>query len=100
EVFESNMSKLEYFLFDDGVDVIPRQEFRDIVFQYGVPDNGRCRSLTWKLLLGYLPWDKTKWKQAFEDSRKNYAMFVDELYVNPYEEKQKTSSSGSTGVSI
>lgn len=38
----------------------------------GIPDEAGIRSTAWKVLLGYLPADKRKWRQVLLEQRKSY----------------------------
>jgi hypothetical protein len=67
-------------------DKLPRAAIEDFVFRHGVPDRPHLRSLMWKLLLGYLPWDRSQWRSSLARSRASYAEFVAEVTVDPYAE--------------
>jgi len=49
----------------------------------GVPDTDGLRALTWKLLLGYLPPDTSKWNSLLMKKRAEYEEFCEELIVRP-----------------
>ncbi|KAL2634368.1 hypothetical protein R1flu_005847 [Riccia fluitans] len=51
----------------------------------GIPDVGSIRSTTWKLLLGYLPRNREDWSAELKKKRSEYAVFREELLVNPSE---------------
>ena len=63
---------------------LPRAAIEDFVLHHGVPDRPRLRSVLWKLLLGYLPWDRAQWRPALDRARASYAEFQREVTVNPY----------------
>lgn len=46
----------------------------------GVPDDIKgLRSLVWKLLLGYLPTDRTKWNSTIRNNIEIYEQFCNDL---------------------
>nr|CAB3479181.1 unnamed protein product [Digitaria exilis] len=65
--------------------VIDLDELRMLAAQ-GVPDAAGVRSTVWKLLLGYLPYDRSRWEQELAKKRSQYAAFKDEFLSNPYSE--------------
>ncbi|RCV28658.1 hypothetical protein SETIT_5G421000v2 [Setaria italica] len=65
--------------------VIDLDELRMLAAQ-GVPDAAGVRSTVWKLLLGYLPNDRSLWEQELAKKRSQYAAFQDEFLSNPYSE--------------
>ncbi|ORX93333.1 RabGAP/TBC [Basidiobolus meristosporus CBS 931.73] len=58
---------------------------KKLCFQ-GIPDEQGIRPTCWKLLLGYLPPDKTQWGSILTENRVCYYNFVKDLIVNPGEE--------------
>lgn len=58
------------------------QKLREIVFDGGCPDDNNYRSLSWKLLLGYLSPHREEWEPTLAEKRKVYQGFVDELILN------------------
>jgi hypothetical protein len=56
------------------------QELRRLSSQ-GVPENCTHRPLAWRILLGYLPLDTTKWQQVLNRDRQLYRNLVHELFV-------------------
>ncbi|KAI1290374.1 TBC1 domain family member 13 [Halotydeus destructor] len=63
-------------------DIIDFNSLRQIVFDGGCPDDCNYRSLSWKLLLGYLNPDKQDWRLSLEKKRQIYKSFVSELILN------------------
>lgn len=66
-------------------DVIDCQKLRKLCFG-GCPegrDAGGVRQLCWKLLLNYLPPDRTQWTQCLLKHRQTYKDFIDEMIVKP-----------------
>ncbi|CAO3676472.1 unnamed protein product [Umbelopsis ramanniana] len=59
--------------------------FREACFQ-GIPDEAGIRSKAWRVLLGYLPADKRKWRQVLSEQRKSYYNWVSELLNIPGDE--------------
>ncbi|KAF2075937.1 hypothetical protein CYY_002740 [Polysphondylium violaceum] len=53
--------------------------------EQGIPESHGLRSLYWKILLRYLPLDRTKWDSFLEKSRGGYKGFVDELMIDPHD---------------
>jgi hypothetical protein len=62
--------------------VIPIQELRRIASQ-GIPDQGSHRSVTWRVLLGGLPYETVNWKDFLLDHRQQYRQLVSDLFVEP-----------------
>ncbi|XP_040250305.1 uncharacterized protein [Aegilops tauschii subsp. strangulata] len=54
----------------------------------GVPDGGGTdvRPLVWKLLLGYLPTERSLWPYELEKKRSQYSAYKDEFLLNPESE--------------
>ncbi|KAJ6860317.1 TBC1 domain family member 13-like [Populus alba x Populus x berolinensis] len=59
-------------------------ELRRIASQ-GIPDGAGIRSTVWKLLLGYLPPDRSLWSSELAKKRSQYKRFKEELLMNPSE---------------
>ncbi|PRP89079.1 hypothetical protein PROFUN_01799 [Planoprotostelium fungivorum] len=55
----------------------------------GIPDHPGLRSVYWKILLGYLPTDKSAWSSFLVRNRKLYDDWVVELVVDPHEKQKK-----------
>ncbi|XP_057783657.1 uncharacterized protein LOC131001313 [Salvia miltiorrhiza] len=51
----------------------------------GIPDGAGIRSIVWKLLLGYLPPDRSLWPSELAKKRSQYKHFKEELLINPSE---------------
>ncbi|XP_008808195.1 TBC1 domain family member 13 isoform X2 [Phoenix dactylifera] len=64
--------------------VINLGELRRLTCQ-GIPDGAGIRPTVWKLLLGYLPHDRTLWAHELDKKRSQYNAFKDELLLNPSE---------------
>eukprot|EP00461_Guttulinopsis_vulgaris_P004843 UN04845 len=62
--------------------IIDRSLFQQFILHWGIPDNNR--SLAWKILLNYLPYDKTQWSSILTRKRASYGKFIQELVTNPY----------------
>ena len=66
---------------------MPLERFRHAVFHEGVPDDGAgtasLRAITWKLLLAYLPAERSQWKAVLAEQRQSYKLFCEELTVDP-----------------
>ena len=57
--------------------IININKLRSLCF-YGIPDeiNG-LKSLCWKVLLGYLPKNRSEWQAVLDEDRKNYEYYID-----------------------
>ncbi|KAL6571251.1 hypothetical protein OROHE_002894 [Orobanche hederae] len=49
----------------------------------GIPDGAGIRGTVWKLLLGYLPLDRSLWPSELAKKRSQYKHFKEELLMNP-----------------
>ncbi|KAL3507315.1 hypothetical protein ACH5RR_032697 [Cinchona calisaya] len=81
--------------------VINMGELRRLASQ-GIPDGAGIRSTVWKLLLGYLPCDRSIWSSELAKKRSQYDHFKEELLMNPSEitrrlEKSSPKSDESDG---
>eukprot|EP01127_Copromyxa_protea_P008913 TRINITY_DN2058_c0_g1_i1.p1 TRINITY_DN2058_c0_g1~~TRINITY_DN2058_c0_g1_i1.p1 ORF type:complete len:439 (+),score=94.77 TRINITY_DN2058_c0_g1_i1:122-1318(+) len=65
---------------------IDLDEVRKLAHQ-GVPDE--LRAVYWKLLLGYLPADKSSWEDSLQKSRQLYNQWHLDLLVNPRKELEE-----------
>ncbi|XP_033731972.1 TBC1 domain family member 13-like [Pecten maximus] len=70
-------------------DSIDRKRLGRLCFN-GCPFENGYRSVCWKLMLNYLPKNKSQWKEVLSKQRELYNHFVDEMIVKPGAE----SSSG------
>ncbi|XP_065862794.1 uncharacterized protein [Euphorbia lathyris] len=64
--------------------VVNIRELRRIASQ-GIPDGAGIRSTVWKLLLGYLPPDRSLWSSELAKKRSQYKHFKEDLLMNPSE---------------
>ncbi|XP_027119035.1 uncharacterized protein [Coffea arabica] len=64
--------------------VINMGELRRLASQ-GIPDGAGIRATVWKLLLGYLPCDRSLWSSELAKKRSQYEHFKEELLMNPSE---------------
>ncbi|KAL6526664.1 hypothetical protein OROGR_015754 [Orobanche gracilis] len=62
--------------------VINMGELRRLASQ-GIPDGAGIRATVWKLLLGYLPLDRSLWPSELAKKRSQYKHFKQELLMNP-----------------
>ncbi|CAI0380227.1 unnamed protein product [Linum tenue] len=72
--------------------VVNVKELRKIASQ-GLPDGAGIRSTVWKLLLGYLPPERSHWSSELAKKRSQYKNFKDELLMNPSEITRKLEKS-------
>lgn len=70
--------------FDDllSQDVIDKKKLKQLSFN-GIPDDQGRRSLCWRLLLNYLPLERTTWSNFLQKKRELYKQLIDELIVTP-----------------
>jgi len=62
--------------------LIDLQDLRRLSSQ-GVPDRGSHRGVAWRVLLGYLPPDTSRWEEVLNRDRTLYRNLVTELFVRP-----------------
>ncbi|KAG0259597.1 hypothetical protein BG011_002529 [Mortierella polycephala] len=60
--------------------VICLKGFKALCFG-GIPDKAGLRQICWKVLLGYLPLDKSLWESTLMEKRRLYYSFVKDLVV-------------------
>lgn len=65
------------------------KRIRELAFS-GLPD-GSLRSLYWKILLNYLPLDRTKWKSSLEQNRALYKEWHRDLHIDPRQSEVQES---------
>ncbi|KAF5301241.1 hypothetical protein FQR65_LT00941 [Abscondita terminalis] len=63
-------------------DVIDLGDLRKLSFT-GIPDDQGKRAICWRLLLNYLPADKSTWSTHLKTKRDLYMQFIDEMIVTP-----------------
>ncbi|KAK8365084.1 hypothetical protein V6Z12_A02G027500 [Gossypium hirsutum] len=83
-VSPDDISRQAQLLAELSKKVINMWELRRIASQ-GIPDGGGIRSTVWKLLLGYLPPDRSQWSSELAKKRSQYRHFKEELLMNPSE---------------
>ncbi|ANM60993.1 Ypt/Rab-GAP domain of gyp1p superfamily protein [Arabidopsis thaliana] len=64
--------------------VINMKELRSLALQ-SLPDSPGIRSTVWKLLLGYLPPERSLWSTELKQKRSQYKHYKDELLTSPSE---------------
>lgn len=62
----------------------------------GLPGDGSARPLVWRLILNYLPPDRSEWEAHVAKKRSNYAHFLEDL-VSPGGGGEQSSNSSSAG---
>ncbi|XP_062109188.1 uncharacterized protein LOC133819843 [Humulus lupulus] len=70
------------------------RELRRIASQ-GIPDGAGIRSTVWKLLLNYLPPDRSLWSTELAKKRSQYKHFKDDLLMNPSDITRRLEKSSS-----
>jgi len=69
-------------LYDEQNTKLDIKELRKICFENGCPDDDKhIRSITWKILLGYLPKDRQEWNSCLQEKRNLYQEFVRDLII-------------------
>ena len=78
--------------------------FKQTCFADGVPDEGSgtasLRAISWKLLLSYLPPDRSQWPAVLEQQRASYRAFCDELTTDPHKQDPATMAAAAGGAEI
>jgi len=69
--------------------MINLQELRRLSSQ-GIPEEGSHRALSWRVLMGYLPPDTSKWEAVLKRDRELYRNLVSELFVKPGHHDEQT----------
>ncbi|KAI1318177.1 hypothetical protein EDD11_007060 [Mortierella claussenii] len=82
ESYIARINQFETYLTPDDGQVICLDEFKDLCFG-GIPDKPGLRQICWKILLGYLPLDKSRWDSVLMEQRRLYYSFVRDLIVEP-----------------
>ncbi|KAH1196283.1 TBC1 domain family member 13 [Glycine max] len=81
-------------------EVIDMRELRRVVASQGISDAGALRPTLWKLLLGYLPPDRSLWSSELAKKRSQYKNFKDDLLTNPSEITRRMYNSNSAALGI
>ncbi|XP_053624634.1 TBC1 domain family member 13 isoform X2 [Plodia interpunctella] len=63
-------------------DVIDIDQLRKLAFN-GIPDEKGLRSMVWKILLHYLPYEKSAREDTLVKKRQLYKQFINEIIVSP-----------------
>jgi hypothetical protein len=71
-------ARLEQFSQSIKKDYIDGDELRCLAF-HGIPEETNLRPIYWRLLLNYLPKEKSNWASTLEKKRNLYYQFVDEI---------------------
>ncbi|XP_063172303.1 TBC1 domain family member 13 isoform X1 [Candoia aspera] len=58
------------------------QKLREFCF-HGIPFEGGLRCLCWKILLNYLPVERSAWSSQLKKQRELYAQFLKEMIIQP-----------------
>ncbi|XP_025025726.1 TBC1 domain family member 13 isoform X3 [Python bivittatus] len=58
------------------------QKLREFCFN-GIPFEGGLRCLCWKILLNYLPLERSAWNSQLKKQRELYAQFLKEMIIQP-----------------
>lgn len=79
EKHNARIQDIKTLLESDKIDLIRLREYSST----GCPNEGGHRSLIWKILLNYLPNDRTKWGSTLTSRRNEYREFVREIIIRP-----------------
>ncbi|GAB5365929.1 hypothetical protein AAMO2058_001100800 [Amorphochlora amoebiformis] len=82
--YKALVKKFKKMLLED--EKIDEGFVRSHAFRFGAPEGSGYRSILWKLILGYLPYNRNQWKKILLMKRKLYGDWVLELVTNPYKE--------------
>ncbi|XP_045458598.1 TBC1 domain family member 13 [Melitaea cinxia] len=63
-------------------DVVNMKQLQKLAFN-GVPDEKGLRSFVWKILLHYIPQERSAWESTLLKKRQLYQQFIDEIIVSP-----------------
>ncbi|XP_065068861.1 TBC1 domain family member 13-like [Rhopilema esculentum] len=85
--YQERVALLNTILSTPKIDI---KKLREICFE-GIPDKAGFRSLCWKILLNYLPLDRSKWKTFLEKERAKYQNFISDIIVQPSSNKLNES---------
>ena len=66
----------------EGTTKVNLDLIRKLAFD-GIPDQAGLRGIYWKLLLDYLPPDKTLWEETLKERRKSYYELKSFFIINP-----------------
>ena len=81
--------------------VIDEKIVRAYIYDYGCPEKpSGMRGLIWKLLLGYLSWDRKEWRSQLAKQRQIYQAWVQELINNPFAQFEPTPSASPSQPSL
>jgi len=76
-----------------NMDLLRREAFG------GVPDSGDLRCICWELLLGYLPPDRTLWKETLDQQRKLYES-LRSIFLAPPEIQRQLANAGRRAAAV
>ncbi|KAK9886778.1 hypothetical protein WA026_018431 [Henosepilachna vigintioctopunctata] len=77
--YRARLREFDNILSQEDVDL---KKLKAIAF-HGIPDDQGLRSLCWRLLLNYLPLEKSSWNLCLAEKRNLYKQLIDELIVMP-----------------
>ncbi|KAI2801751.1 hypothetical protein RDWZM_000771 [Blomia tropicalis] len=75
---------LKYYdlVYDEQRTILNLSELKKICFENGCPDEDKhIRSITWKVLLNYLPINRDEWTACLKEKRNLYLEFVRDLII-------------------
>ncbi|XP_043705003.1 TBC1 domain family member 13-like [Telopea speciosissima] len=91
-ISHEDISRQSQLLAELSRKVINLRELRRLA-SHGIPAGAGIRHTVWKILLGYLPCDRSLWATELTKKRSQYKRFKEELLVNPSEITRKLDKS-------
>lgn len=82
EKMASYKARVQEFTAALGDEVIDLKKIRKLAFN-GCPFESGFRSRCWKLLLFYLPKNRSEWAKELQKQRALYSQFIDEMIIKP-----------------
>jgi len=76
--YQERVNEYDKLLSCDKIDV---SALKDKCFR-GIPEGKSRRSISWRILLGYLPRERKLWKDLIHEKRNLYKQFIDEMIVS------------------
>jgi len=86
--YKEKLDQFNQLLNESKIDI---KRFRKTCFE-GIPDKPSVRSLSWKLLLNYLPLDRSGWNDFLKKQRLLYKQYVEEIVAHPDNSNQENKS--------
>ena len=85
--YSERVQEFNKLLAEPRIDI---KELRQLCFR-GIPDKPSLRAVLWKLLLNYLPLEKSQWSPHLTKQRNFYKNYVEDMVVHPDDVNGKCS---------